>query len=307
MLKQTIIVLTGAAAFGVGFTGFSSAQAAGLTRGNAFSIDFDKTADGTILTGGTVLTGNEWSSWGVTLDVDARKQSLDQLWIFDSSCETSSCDRDDDLRTGSGLMNTSVYKSMDEGNVAIIQEFGGGGSTTTPDDSAKGGTFSFDFSSSIDEKIAGILPESIRLIDIDKNPGEGRVEFVITTADGNKLDPVKAKKFDDADRNVMFRGYTGEDNGVLVDEGDFGDNSVVVYDLSNIDGLRVSEVNLVGVKSVDVVFKGSGAIADFAWSQLTRTHVDEPASIPEPASVLGLASLAALASVQAGRKRSQQA
>ncbi|MGF1459335.1 MAG: PEP-CTERM sorting domain-containing protein [Leptolyngbyaceae cyanobacterium] len=159
---------------------------------------------------------------------------------------------DDDLLTGDDYLTYKTeYQdySTDLGNVLIIQERN---AYWKPDDEGSGGTISFDFEKSVSLS-------SIDLLDIDEFRANKLVKF---TAIGENDTVIGSWNFD-------------ESSAVQLSEGN-GDNSLYRF---NFDAQ--------GVKQLNVIYPGSGAISALRWDEDTPT-------IPEPTTVLGLFAIAGL-------------
>ncbi|MEL6397779.1 MAG: PEP-CTERM sorting domain-containing protein [Cyanobacteria bacterium J06626_4] len=143
------------------------------------------------------------------------------------------------------------------GNVLILQE---NNKNYKPDDNANGGLISFSFEEMIDLT-------SIDLLDIDDFGARGK--HIVFAAYGENDEEIATWKFDEAAINDGTAEQLSEKTG---------NNSLYRFNFDS-----------AGVKRLDVLYPGSGAIAALRWEQNQA-----PPTIPEPTAVLGLLVVAGL-------------
>ena len=174
---------------------------------------------------------------------------------------------DDDLLTGADALtgvtylaakNDSSNTPINLGNVLIIQE---NDNYYKPDDNAGGGLISFGFEDLVDLG-------SIDLLDVSDDFGR-RGKQIVFAAYGENDEKLNTWKFDEA---ALANG-TAERLSQATD-----DNSLYRFNFDT-----------AGIKRLDVLYPGSGAIAALRWEQNQA-----PPTIPEPATMLGLLAVAGL-------------
>ena len=166
----------------------------------------------------------------------------------------------DDLTDQTFLVakDDSANTPINLGNVLILQE---NNQYYKPDDNAGGGLISFSFEEMIDLT-------SIDLLDVSDDFGK-RGKQIVFAAYGENGEEIETWKFDEAALN----------NGTAEQLSEATDNN----------SLYRFNFNSAGVKRLDVLYPGSGAIAALRWEQNQA-----PPTIPEPTAVLGLLVVAGL-------------
>lgn len=174
---------------------------------------------------------------------------------------------DDDLLTGAdALTGTTYLAARDDSsntpinldNVLIIQE---NKNYYKPDDNANGGLISFGFEDLVDLG-------SIDLLDVSDDFGR-RGKQIVFAAYGENDEKIDTWKFDE---EALTNG-SAERLSQATD-----DNSLYRFNF-----------NTAGIKRLDVLYPGSGAIAALRWEK-----GQEPPTIPEPTAIVGLLAVAGL-------------
>ena len=169
---------------------------------------------------------------------------------------------DTDLLTGTNQITGEEYLTVggdakELGNVLIIQERK---NLKKIDDEADGGVLAFDFNELVELT-------HIDLLDVDDFGSRGKQ--IVFTAYDELGDRLNTWQFDQA---------TLDDGTAQQISDDPGDNSLYRFNFEQ-----------GGVKRLEVLYPGSGAIAELRWQES-----QPPASIPEPASAVGLLAIASL-------------
>jgi len=174
---------------------------------------------------------------------------------------------DEDLLTGFDSLTGKTYLAangdrsntpINLGNVLIIQE---NNRYYNPDDNANGGLISFGF-----EDLVNL--SSIDLLDVSDDFGR-RGQQIVFAAYGENDEKINTWMFDE---EALANG-TAEQLSQGTD-----DNSLYRFNFDT-----------AGIKRLDVLYPGSGAIAALRWEQNQN-----PPTIPEPASIVGLLAIAGL-------------
>jgi len=167
-------------------------------------------------------------------------------------------DFDTDLLTGVDQRTGDDYITDPLGHVLIMQEKNK--DWYKPDDELQGGLISFSFDKMIDLT-------NIDLLDIDDYGKRG--DQIIFTAYNDQNQVVNTWRFDEAalQDGLAERLSEGTKNG---------NNSLYRFNF-----------NQSGVKRLDVLYPGSGAIAAMRWDES-----QDPPTVPEPTMILGLMAIA---------------
>jgi hypothetical protein len=152
-----------------------SAQASSLTTVN---LDFDQDADGNPLAAGDGSIQYDEAFRGNGVVITTENAQNNPLNLFNSNCGPDSASHpwcsggDPDLATG------PTYGTDPQGNVLIIQELNNDSRNpvTRPDDSAKGGSFVFDFVGD-DTYEANVFVRWLDLLDVDNRVEQEALAF----------------------------------------------------------------------------------------------------------------------------------
>ncbi|MGF1521798.1 MAG: hypothetical protein ACFBSF_05695 [Leptolyngbyaceae cyanobacterium] len=212
------------------------------------------------------------NNWDYDRHTEFSAESVRDLVVFDTNPASYSSETVEKQSFDKDLLTGESYGTEDQGHVLIMQS--GNKDWHKPNDEKNGGVISFSFENTVDLT-------SIDLLDVDDYDNRGKQ--IIFTAYGEKDEAGKATvlntwRFDEA--ALQSNRVTQLSKGT-------GDNSLYRF-----------KFDQAGVKRLDALYPGSGAIAALQWEQ-----DQDPPELPEPASALSLLAVAAL---RARLKRSQE-